>query len=205
MRKMVGAAALALTAAAPMIGLSVTPAFAATGTWTTAPGGSFTASAGQTELADSTTNASVGWENGQLAGSFKSGTGLSGLNIGRIKSLTLGTGSSTQTVAWPVNAQAYDPASVGGTTSFTVRGIHFSVNLGSACSFVVDGTSATADNGTARFKYANSTHILRAVSGGSTLHAYDVSGCSGLRINEGDSLNLIAYYQVSPGQAISSP
>lgn len=72
------------------------------------------------------------------------------------------------------------------------------------CSFVVDGTSDTADNGKIRVRYTNQYRRLAAIVAGSTLHFYDVSNCSS-QINNGDALTIAAYYAITPNQTITSP
>jgi hypothetical protein len=202
MRKRVCAAAVALMASALPIGLGATPTLAATTTtWTVTPGGTFSGATGQITLWDSVTNYQMGCTSGQLAGTLKSGSGLNGYGIGTITSMTLC--STSETTPWPLIAKAYNPHSVGGATTVNIKKIHFASSA-SGCSFVVDGTSDTADDGSIRLKYYNNTHRLHTVSNGSTLHFYDVSGCDGL-IHSGDAMFIVVYYEISPAQTISSP
>ncbi len=202
MRKRVCAAALALMASALPIGLGVTPTLAATTTtWTVAPGGSISGATGQITLWDSVTNDQMVCTSGNLTGSLKSGTGLNGYGIGTITSMPLC--STSETMPWSLNAKSYNPHSVGGATTVTIKKIHFASSA-SGCSFVVDGTSDTANDGSIRLKYYNNTHRLHTVSNGSTLHYYDVSGCDGL-IHSGDAMFIVVYYEISPAQTISSP
>ncbi len=202
MRRSVCAAALVLMASALPIGFGATSTLAATTmTWTVTPGGSFTGATGQITLWDSVTNDQMTCTSGSLAGSLKSGTGLNGYRIGKITSMTLC--STSETTPWVLNAKAYNPHSVGGATTVNIQKIHFASSA-AGCSFVVDGTSDTADNGSIRLKYYNKTHRLHTVSNGSTLHFYDVSGCDGL-IHNGDAMFIVVYYEISPAQTISSP
>lgn len=200
MRKLILAVLTLMTAVLP-IGIGVTPTLAASTTWTVTPGGSFTGSTGQITLWDSVTNAQMTCTSGGLTGTLKSGTGLNGFGIGTITSMPLC--STSETMPWSLNAKSYNPSSVGGATTFTIKKIHFAVS-GSTCSFVVDGTSDTADNGSMRIKYYNNTHRLHTVSGGSTLHFYDVSaGCPD--IHSSDAMFVVVYYNIAPGQTITSP
>jgi len=69
------------------------------------------------------------------------------------------------------------------------------------CWGIVDGTSATAHNGTIPFRYNNATHTLTFIRGG-TLHAYD-NTCPSW--HNGDQLAFGGSYPLSPAQAITSP
>jgi hypothetical protein len=111
--------------------------------------------------------------------------------------------STSEAMPWTLNAKSYNPHSVGGATTMNIKKIHFASSA-SGCSFVVDGTSDTANDGSIRLKYCNNTHRLHTVSNGSTLHFYDVSGCDGL-IHSGDAMFIVVYYEISPAQTISSP
>ena len=65
--------------------------------------------------------------------------------------------------------------------------------------------SGTALDGRARFRYADSTGQLTALTTGANLHWYDVSsGCLGL-VNSGDPAALGVTYNVTPEQDITSP
>jgi hypothetical protein len=207
MRRPLSAAALTSVVVAFSIGLSATAAQAATKTWTVTPGGAITGTAGTTTLQDNTANQTVTCTSSTATGSLKSGTDLKGKGIGTVTSLGFNSCSvdgvtltvSTGTVAFPLNAKSF----ASGLTKGSVSGIHFSVSS-SVCSFVVDGSSATADNGTLITRYRNSNHILRVIPQGSTLHIYDVSGCFGI-INNGDAVSVSASYKVSPKEKITSP
>jgi hypothetical protein len=67
----------------------------------------------------------------------------------------------------------------------------------------VDGTSATANNGSVTAKYGNATGKL-TTTGGGNLHAYNVNGCAGL-IHTGDAASFKGAYAISPKQTITSP
>jgi hypothetical protein len=76
---------------------------------------------------------------------------------------------------------------------------------GPGCTFVVDGTSGTAEDGRVVFSYSDGTGRLKVLLAGGNLHWYDVSaGCLGL-VNSGDPATLSITYSVSPKQAITSP
>ena len=207
MRKPVGAAVLTLMAAALSIGLSATSSLAATKTWTVSPGGTISAKAGKPVLKDTTSGTTVSCTSSTTAGTLKSGSGLKGAGIGSVTSIAftnctvLGqtVSLSTGTVSWPINAVSYK----AGVTHGTVSGIHFALSS-SICSAPIDGTSGTADNGTVKITYTNSTHKLKILATGGNLHVYDVSGCFGL-VNNGDAGSITSTSTVTPAQTITSP
>lgn len=209
MRKRVGATALTLMAAALTVGLSATSSLATTATWTVRPGGAVTGSAGTTTLKDTTAGITVTCTSASATGKLKSGTGLSGAGIGTITSMTFNNCTaegqtltiSTGTVAYKLNALTYTATS--GVTHGSISKIHFSVSS-SLCSFTVDGTGATLNNGKIKTTYTNSTHKLKVLPTGGNLHVYNVSGCFSL-INSGDAATISTTYTVSPAQTISSP
>jgi hypothetical protein len=191
--------------AAAIIGLTAGPALAAT--WTVSPGGSITASAGTTTLKDTGTGTTLKCTSSTAKGTLKSGSGLSGTGIGSISSLTFSSCTGplglTFTVTssafpWSLNATSFS----SGVTSGTISGIHAKLS-GPSCSATVDGTSATADNGTVDVTYTNSTGALKVLTTGGNLHIYGVSGCAGL-IKAGDATTFSGSYTVSPKQTITS-
>jgi hypothetical protein len=208
MRRSLSVATLGSIAVALTIGLSATASQAATAmTWTVTPGGAITGSAGTTTLKDTTASLTVTCTSSTATGMLKPGTGLKGAGIGTVTSLAFNSCSvdgitlsiSTGTVAYPLNAKSFSAGVAGGS----VTKIHFSVSS-SVCSFTVDGTSGTADNGSVRTRYANSSQVLRIIPKHSTLHIYNVSGCFGL-VNNGDAATVSTSYKVTPGQTITSP
>jgi hypothetical protein len=66
------------------------------------------------------------------------------------------------------------------------------------------GTGATADDGSIKFAYANSTAKLRPRTVRRDLHFYGVMGCAGLFVT-GDPIAVTGVFAVSPGQSITSP
>ena len=67
----------------------------------------------------------------------------------------------------------------------------------------MDGTGASANNGTVTAKYSNGTGKL-STTGAGNLHIYNVHGCAGL-VNSGDASSFVGSYAVSPKQTITSP
>ena len=195
-------------AIAGVIGLSAAPALAAT--WTVKPGGTVAATSGKTTLTDTNTGVSLSCASSKGAATLKSGSGLSGTGIGSITSLAFNscTGPAglkftvtTSHFPWSLNAVSFN--STSGVTTGTLTGIHATLT-GPGCSAVVDGTSATADNGKVSATYTNSTGVLKTLTTGGNLHTYSVSGCFGL-IHSGDSATFSGTYAVSPKQTITSP
>jgi hypothetical protein len=199
-------------AAALALGSGGTAALATTATtWTVAPGGAITAALrdpGLAVLADITASRYVDTcRASSLNGSLQSGSGLPGRGIGSVTALSLShcfTGMTYRSRGFPWHLNALSYSAVTGVTAGRVRGIHlaFSSAGSPGCSGIVDGTSATAHNGTIPFRYNNATHTLRFVAGG-TLHVYD-NTCPPPWHN-GDQLAFVGNYMLSPGQAITSP
>ena len=73
---------------------------------------------------------------------------------------------------------------------------------GSACRFVIDGTSGGASDGRLRFAYSDSTHQVK--TSGGNLHIFNVTGCAGL-VASGDPVSLTASLTLAPAQSITSP
>lgn len=70
---------------------------------------------------------------------------------------------------------------------------------------MIDGTSATADDGRVAFRCTDSTGQLKLLTHGGNLHYYHVSnGCLGI-VKDRDPATLSATYTVTPKQAITSP
>jgi hypothetical protein len=206
MRNRIGAVLLIGAAAVLAVGLSATSSFAASPGWIITPGGAFTATAGKTTLADTVTGNALSCKSSKAAGTFKSGSGLPGKNIGSISSFSFSNCTGPLGLTFTVTASAF-PWSVnftgfkksGGLVTGTITGIHATLS-GPECSTVVDGTRATADDGQVRFSFNGST--LKILPTGGNLHVYNVSGCLGL-LNSGDAVSYAATYTVTPEQHIS--
>jgi hypothetical protein len=189
--------------------LAVTAALAAT-TWTVKPGGTVAATSNQIELKD-TKSGSIITCQVSVTATLKSGSGLSGNNVGSIPkagftkcvgalgiTYTLTAGS----LPWHLNAGSYDSST--GTTHATITGVHIAIGGGLPCIAILDGTGASRDNGIIGATYKNSTHRLSWSQTGGNLHFYKVQACSGL-ISSGDPAALIGSFSVSPPQSITSP
>jgi hypothetical protein len=167
---------LATAAAAITIGLGAAQATAAT--WSAHPGGNITGTSGTTTLTDTSTGNKLTCTSSKATGTVKTGTG-----------------------PWKLNAVSYNSGT--GATTGTITGIHAALT-GSGCSAIVDGTSATANNGMVKGTYTNSTHKLKILTTGGNLHIYNVNGCLGL-IHSGDASTYTATYTITPAQTITSP
>jgi hypothetical protein len=199
-------------ALAGVLGLSTGSAIAATNAniaapWTVKPGGAITAKAGKTTLTDKKTGSKLTCTSSSGKGTAKKGSGLSGTGIASITALgfsnctgPLGLTFSVHTThfPWKLNAKSFS----GGVTTGTISGIHATLS-GPSCSATVDGTGASANNGTVTAKYSNGTGKL-STTGAGNLHVYNVHGCAGL-INSGDATSFVGSYAVSPKQTIKSP
>jgi hypothetical protein len=176
-------------------------------TWTVKPGGAITAKSGKTTLKDKKTGTVLTCTSSSGKGTAKKGSGLSGAGIASITSLGFsnctGPLSLTFTVhtahfPWKLNAKSFS----GGVTTGTISRIHATLS-GPSCKATVDGTGASANNGTVTAKYSNSTGKL-STTGAGNLHIYNVQGCAGL-IGNGDASSFVGSYAVSPKQTIKSP
>jgi hypothetical protein len=203
-----GKALIVTAATASVITMAAAPTLATSAkTWTVKPGGTIAGAAKNVVVTDATAGQSVTCATSSAAGSLKTGSGLSGTGIGSITSIAfnncsiLGMSISvTLTGTMPINATAYNATTKVVTE--TITKIHGSLNA-SGCSATVDGTAATANNGTVKAKFMDTGSKLKVLSTGSTLHLYNVN-CFGV-INNGDSVNFTGTYTVKPAQTITSP
>jgi hypothetical protein len=202
-----GKALIMSAAAASVIGLAAAPAFATAVTWTVKPGGATTAKAGKTTVTDVTAGRSVICTSSTAKSTFKTGPGLPGAGIGTLTSLTLHgctvgslSISVTMTGKMPVNALSYNKTAK--TVSMSITKIHGAFSA-SGCSATIDGTSATAHNGTVKATYADTGGKLHVLTTGGNLHLYNVN-CFSV-INSGDSVNFTTTYTLTPVQVITSP
>jgi hypothetical protein len=164
-----GALALAAGTTTLAVGASTLPAVAsASPTWTVTPGGQYRAQVRDDNfwgILDVGTNTELRCTVNASAWSmrlrFKKGTGLSD-PIGWVRSLSFpkpcfpgGMGPVTLSAAgnpWGINALSYNSA--GQVTSGRLTHVHLALS-GPHCSAVLDGSSATANDGTAPFEYNN--------------------------------------------------
>jgi hypothetical protein len=215
---MLAAGALALALAAGTVP-AVASASTSAATWTVTPGGQYRAQVrtdnfwgildvGTGQEIQCTVNASA-WS---MRLRFKKGTGLSN-PIGWVRSLSFpkpcfpgGMGPVTLSAAgvpWGINALAYDPA--GQVTSGRIRRMHLALS-GPHCSAVLDGSSATANDGTMPFEYNNELPNTLQTGGSfsGNLHAYRVTGCREM-LRSGDMVRLFMGYDLNRALTVTSP
>jgi hypothetical protein len=98
-----------------------------------------------------------------------------------------------------LNAVTYHKSSK--TVSMTITKIHGTISVPSlSCSATVDGSSATAHNGTVTATFSNNKDKLTVLSTGSTLTIYNDT-CP--VIANGDKVNFTAAYKLTPAQKIT--
>jgi len=196
-------------ATAVAIGASAGIALAVAITFSISPGGKITATAGKTTLKDVNTGSVLSCTSSSSTGTLKSGHGISGTNIGSITALSFsnctGPLGLTFTVTnsgfpWTLHGTAFNATS--GVTTGNITGIKSHLS-GPGCSADVAGATATTP-GKVKVTYTNSTHKLKVLASGGTLHVFNVSGCAGL-INSGDATQFTGTYTVTPAQTITSP
>jgi len=196
-------------ATALTIGATAGVALAVAITFSISPGGNITATAGKTTLKDVRSGAVLSCTSSKSTGTLKSGHGISGTNLGSIKTLTFsgctGPLGLTFTVTnsgfpWTLHGTAFNATS--GVTTGNITGIKSHLS-GPSCSADVAGATATTP-GKVKVTYTNSTHKLKVLASGGTLHVFNVVNCAGL-IHSGDAATFVGTYTVSPAQTITSP
>jgi hypothetical protein len=201
---------IAGAAAVVAASLGATPASAAA-TWTIKPGGATAARSGKATFEDTKTGASFLCKSVTATATLQSGSGLPGADAGSISAAGFHTCQSSNLdfalragdLPWKVNLSSYHRGVVTGNISHIQ--IHVAARLtapAALCSWVIDGTAATASDGVISFRYTDGTGKLTTTGG--DLHAYNVSGCAGL-IGDGDPFTVSAIFTLSPKQAIASP
>jgi hypothetical protein len=196
-------------ATALAVGASAGVALALAVTFSISPGGAITAKAGKTTLTDTKTHTVLTCASSSSSGTLKKGHGISGTNLGSISKLSFSTCTgplnlmftvSNSNFPWTLSGTSFNAAS--GTTTGFITGIKSKLS-GPGCSAKVAGTTASTP-GKVKVTYTNSTHKLKVLASGGTLHVYSVSGCAGL-IHSNDPTQFVGTYTVSPGQTITSP
>ena len=205
---------LTIAAVAAAAGMVAPAASAAPKTWTITKGGAVTAATKSFMIVDLTRKPSVSLpcKASTAKAKLKSGRGLSGVNAGLVTA-TSATGCAvlgfTITIKpghlpWHLNLVSYNAAK--GVTTGTLTGLHISFAVpGIGCTAIVDGTKATANNGSVVVTYTNKTAQLAILKAGTKLHLFNVAkACAGV-VKNGDSIALLATYSVTPKQKITSP
>lgn len=188
MKKRLATILLAGGAAAAVLGMSATPAIAATPTWSSTPGGAFTSKLNKgttTVLRDLKTGSTITCTTSSANGTLKKGHRLSGNGIGSITSVLFGTtaskckgpfgstwvstGTATTKSPWLLNAKSYkgsvDKGQTVGTITHSGIGVGATLSgsvLGAKCSATVGGT--TRAPASANVLYDNGSGLLAVVS-----------------------------------------
>lgn len=184
-------------------------------TWTVKPGGTFSGkSTGALKITDTTLNGSISCKPAAIGGTLKTGSGLPA-RIGTVTSSTVDWSNCTfgagpaafaltapATLDWSLKAASYNATT--GVTKGTLGHIHVAASAG-GCSLTLDGTGATAHNGTVKLTYTNGTHNLKILPDTGNLHLYNPSvGCGGV-LHNGDAISMTVTYDLTPAQRITSP
>jgi hypothetical protein len=98
------------------------------------------------------------------------------------------------TSSWYMTGTHFNSSRNLGVTTGEVHGVSLTFTS-STCSGVLDGTAAGANDGTVGYQFYNNPHWLIVRPWASTLHVYDVSGCSGI-FADGDPVTYHAIYDV---------
>jgi hypothetical protein len=207
MRKTTATALLTTAAAAATLGLTATPAFAATTVTVTNPGGStYTASSSSTVLSDNGVN--VNCSGSAAAGDLPSASGVAiPAGVGTASSLSfsgctgpLGTVTTTvSSLPYEINITAWDAANSRGTGYVGPVSVSVSMPL---CTFDVTGNAPGYYDNTNHQLVLTPDQALPSGVGGLTVS--NVSGCAGL-VNNGDTPTYTSSYAVSPAITVTSP
>ena len=198
---------LTAMAACLVIGLTAEPALAAA-TWTIKPGGAVTFGLVRATIKDTKSANVINCGSGNLTGTLKPGSGLTGTRAGMITGGALnkcfGPGPLDWKITllglpWHINLLSFDGST--GLVHVTISHMEISA-VGTACAFVIDGTKSGASDGKVRFTYSDRTHQVK--TSGGNLHIFNVHGCAAVFAN-GDPASLTASFTLAPAQSITSP
>jgi hypothetical protein len=202
---------LTIAAVAAAVGMVAPAASAAPRTWTITKGGAVTAATKSFTFVDVTAKQTLPCKASTAKARLKSGRHLSGVNAGVITAASA-SGCAVAGFAitikpahlpWHLNLVSYNAAK--GVTTGTLTGIHINFAVpGIGCTAIVDGTKATANNGSVAVTYTNKTAKLAILKAGTKLHLFNVKNCLGV-VKNGDLVAIVATYSVTPKQKITSP
>jgi hypothetical protein len=196
---------VAVLAAAVTIGLSGTPAMAAT-SWTITPGGSFTGLATTFQISDPATHTTITCNSATIGGTLKSGSGIPGAGAGSITSVNFGTCTAQNgapfdiaaaNLPWSINLSSFP---VGDEPTGTIKGIQIS-SLGPLCKAIFQASNGAAA-GMAPFGFDDSTDTL-TVGTADNLLVSNLSSCTGYFV-PGDSIQTSANFVLMPRQSITT-
>lgn len=187
------------------------PAHAAA-TWTVSPGGAATATVtdGTLTLTDMSTGTVGTCASSKVAGTVKSGSGLSGRDIGMVTKARFGTCTALGTVGmkvtatglpWRISFTSYRSGT--GAVLGTVSGVEVLIT-GTYCSAVVNGSGGAAADGVVSAIYNDRSGQLTLLPAGGSLHYWHIKRCYRL-LNDSDPVALTASYVIHPVQDITSP
>ena len=201
-----------VTAAALASALGLVGSASAAGTWTVSgfpPSGTTSGTSTNSVLADTNTGTQLKCTTTTITvtgmnGTFSSGTGLIHITAvtwsGCSGPLGITFTVTAQNLPWNFNAVSYN--AMMGITSGTLTGVEAHIS-GVGCTADIRGTTSTTP-ATLNATYTNSSHKLSALSSGTDLHVYNVSGsCAGL-LNSGDAVTYAADYVLSDPVTITS-
>jgi hypothetical protein len=202
---------LTIAAVAAAVGMVAPAASAAPKTWTITKGGAVSAATKSFSIVDITAKQKLPCKASTAKAKLKSGRRLSGAGAGTITA-TSASGCAVAGFAitikaghlpWHLNLVSYNAAK--GVTTGTLTGIHINFAVpGIGCTAIVDGTKATANNGSVVVTYTNKTAQLAILQAGTKLHLFNVKNCLGV-VKNGDLIAIVANYSVTPKQKITSP
>lgn len=209
MRTRTGAVALAAVAVMALSPATARWPVATTRTWTVRPGGAITATAGKTDVADTTTHNVLSCVSSRMSGTIKSGSGLPSTGIGSVTTAAYDCAMpigppfrlTPNGLPWHLSLISYDGST--GVSRGTISGFKLAL-AGPSCNAVINGTSGTTPDGVVTVTYSDQTGNLRIRTAAGNLHWYHVDGCAGLVAN-GDPATVSSAYALSPPQTITSP
>jgi hypothetical protein len=220
--KVIALRLLAITGLAVGLGAGLAGQAQAATTFTISPGGAWSGSGSGAGIRDAVSNQVTHCSGAALAGSFKSGRGLSGTNIGTLTRMAL-TGCEVHGVAVTitVHTSAANPAPMSltgefpaGSGIFTGQATNVSLTLDDANGCHAEVGARTINGGgpgVAGFTY-NSTDAQ--LSFGAGTHGLFVQSATpqcnsgvyhGLAVQQGERIDLNSAVIISPAQRISSP
>jgi hypothetical protein len=202
--------AIGLTASTALAGTHGAPAAthagaASTGPWSVSPMGNFEGghNVGPALLSDPGTGGKISCASPFVQLDYNGGMGLTHtlvtLKDQAFSECSLPDGTTVtvtpNTAPWTMTGTQFNPSRNLGVTTGEVHGMSLSFSS-SSCSGVLDGSAAGANDGSVAYQYYNNPHWLIVRPWGSTLHVYDVNGCSGI-FNDGDLVTLHAIFDAT--------
>lgn len=199
------------TAGTALAGTASDPAVAPRpGTWSVAPLNTVlgAGSVGPAVITDTTTGGKIKCKGAGGSLSVKGGMGLTGSLASvqaQFSQCTLSDGTAVTVTAnattWSMIGTSFFFRPNLGVTTGQWTGVDLSFS-GTSCSGTLDGTAAGADDGVLAYQHYNNPGFLILRKVGTSLNAYEVSGCGGL-FGTGDPVTVVA--TIDSGMTITSP